>query len=135
MKHSKIFQYISALSSRRQEKFRQFVFSPYINQHQKSQELLVYLLSSLDRGKTEIAPEKAFAKLFPKEPYDEQKLHNLLSNLKKLFLRFLALDELEQKPFLEDILAIEACNRKNFSKLLISRTRQLDKKLEEGPLS
>ena len=133
MKHSKIFQYISALSAREQEKFRQFVFSPYTNQHQKSQELLEYLLSSLNRGKTEIAPEKAFAKLFPKEPYDEQKLHNLLSNLKKLFLRFLALDELEQKPFLEDILTLEACNRKNFSKLLISRTRQLDKKLEEYP--
>lgn len=131
MKNAKIFQYINALSAKDRERFRLFVFSPYLNQHQKSRELLEYLLNLADKKDASIQAERVFKKLFPKEPFDEQKLHNLLSNLKKLFLRFLALDELEENPFVEDILVLDACNRKNFFGLLNSRARQLDKKLEE----
>ena len=101
MKESKLFKYIAALSGKDQEKFRQFVVSPYINQHQKTQELLDFALRRISAGKEPLAPEKLFAKLFPGEPFEEQKLHNLLSGLKKLLLRFLALEELENKPFQE----------------------------------
>ena len=52
------------------------------------------LLSYLDKSGQEVDMERLFGKLFPEEAFEEQKLHNLFSGLKKLYLRFLALEEL-----------------------------------------
>ncbi len=133
MKESKLFKYIAALPGKEQEKFRQFVFSPYINQHQKTQELLDHALRRISAGKAPLSAEKLFAKLFPGEPFEEQRLHNLLSGLKKLLLRFLAWEELENKPFQEEVLAIEGSHRRNLFDLFSNRTKLLNKKLEAYP--
>lgn len=134
MKNSKTITYISDLSFKDRDKFRQFVYSPYINQHQKTRELLDLLLSYLDKSGQEVDMERLFGKLFPEEAFEEQKLHNLFSGLKKLYLRFLALEELELNTLAEELLILESCNRKNFFDLLVARARLLDKKLEEYPV-
>lgn len=134
MKNSKIITYISDLTLRDRDRFLHFVYSPYINQHQKTRELLDVLLKHLDKGTQEVNMERLFGKLFPGDVFEEQKLHNLFSGLKKLYLRFLALEELELNPLAEELLVLESCNRKNFFDLLVARSRLLDKKLDEYPV-
>lgn len=133
MKQSKLFKYLEALTPREREKFRQLVFSPYINQHQKTQELLDIALKGLEDDDETLTSEQVFERLSPEEPYSEQKLHNHLSSLKKLFLRYLAFEALEQQPFLEDLLVLEEANRRNYFDLFINRAKHLEKQLETAP--
>ena len=133
MKQSKLFVYLESLSSREKERFRQFVHSPYLNQHQKTRELLEIALQQAESDARQYTPQKIFKILHPDESFSEQKLHNYLSSLKKLFLRFLALEAFDRQPFLEDLLVLEEANRRNLFDLFNNRVKQLEKNLEASP--
>jgi hypothetical protein len=130
MKQHKLFVYLESFTPREQEKFRQFVFSPYINQHQKTQELLEIALQQSRDGARQYSPQEIFKILHPDEPFAEQKLHNYLSSLKKLFLRFLAYEAFEHQTYMEDLLVLEEANRRNLFDLFGSRVKQLEKQLD-----
>lgn len=133
MKQHKLFVYLESFTPREQEKFRQFVFSPYINQHQKTQELLEIALQQSRDGARQYSPQEIFKILHPDEPFAEQKLHNYLSSLKKLFLRFLAYEAFEHQTYMEDLLVLEEANRRNLFDLFGSRVKQLEKQLDTSP--
>jgi hypothetical protein len=134
MKQSKLFIYLESLSSREKEKFRQFVNSPYLNQHQKTRELMEIAFQQSEPGALQLTPTKIFKILHPEVPFSEQKLHNYLSSLKKLFLRFLALEAFDRQPFLEDLLVLEEANRRKLFDLFNNRAKQLEKDLEASPV-
>ncbi len=133
MEQSRLVKYIGALSSRDKEQFRRFVESPYFNQHEKTIHLLQIILSFLERSGRTLSREKVFKKLFPGEAYEEQRLHDLMSNLKKLFQRFLAVQHLENNPFREELFTLEKAFETHQFELLQSRGRQLDRSLGKHP--
>ena len=131
MEQSRLIKTIVELNTREREQFSLFVSSPYYNLHKKTTEFLDIILKQLQIGKLELLEkEKIFRKLFPKDPYDEQKIHNLMSGLRKLLLRFLALQQYECKENVEEIFAMEWAYKRNQFELLTNRAKQLEKKFE-----
>lgn len=131
MEQSRLVRTIAELQPREREQFLLFVSSPYFNQHKKTTEFLEILLRQLNLGRAAaLEKETLFALLFPTENFDEQKIHNLMSGLKKLLLRFLAHQQLGEKEYLEDLLAMEWAYGRNQFDLLTQKARQLEKNLD-----
>lgn len=131
MAQSKIIQYINNFPTRKQERFRQFVNSPYFNQHKKTKELLNIIIKQLKRKKPKIGKEDLFPQLFPNEPYDEQKLFNVMSYLKKMYQKFLACEYLEEHEEEMELLTLEGAFKDQSTKsILKNRAKHLEKKLQ-----
>lgn len=131
MKDSKLVKYISELGPRDRERLRQLVQSPFFNQHKPTIDLLELILKSVAKGDAPLNREKVYQKIFPKSTFDEQKLHNVMSNLKKLFHRFLAIDYIEKQPLLEDLYTLEATFERNQFELMNNRAKLLEKHLAD----
>ena len=100
MRESRLVRQIEELSSREQERFRLFVESPYFNKHKKTSQLLSAILKRLSLKRKKLSKEEIFAHLFPKEAFDDQRLHNVMSYLKRLYFRFLSIRYFEEQEFL-----------------------------------
>ncbi|WP_353483478.1 hypothetical protein [Haliscomenobacter sp.] len=131
MNDSKLVKYIAELGQRDRERLRQLVHSPFFNQHKPTMDLLELILKSIAKGDGPLNREKVYQKLFPKSDFEEQKLHNVMSNLKKLFHRFLAIDYVEKQPLLEDLYTLEATFERNQFELMNNRAKLLEKHLSE----
>ncbi|MCG8326707.1 MAG: hypothetical protein MI974_03425 [Chitinophagales bacterium] len=132
MLQSRIIKYIKSLPIKDRERFRQFAYSPYFNQHDKTRELLDLILEAFDRQAKKLEKEKVYKSLYPKSDYDEQQLYNVMSYLKKLFHRFLAQQYFEESPHLEQLYTLEASYRNHQYDVMTNRSKQLKKKLEKG---
>ena len=130
---SKIVKYISEISVRERERFYHFICSPYFNQHDKTRELLDIVLEYIERPNGQLERQALFNRLFPGEPHDDQKLHNVLSYLKKLYNRFLAFRYLENQPLREQLFTLESAFEVNQFDLLTNRAKQLQKSVEQYP--
>jgi hypothetical protein len=133
MLDSKLVKYLQDLPSKDRERFRAFVQSPFFNQHKKTCQLLDIILGHLEKGRVGVNKEKTYALLYPSSAYDEQKLHNVMSNLKKLFHRFLAQVHFEAQPLLEEVYTLEEAYERNQFDLLTNRAKQLEKQLLSYP--
>ncbi len=129
MESSKIIHYIFNFSPKQQTKFLHFVQSPYYNQHQPTIQLLEHILSQAEKKKKKLDKEYVFKKLYPGKTYNEQRLFNLLSNLKKLLNRFLAVSYLEENPKMEALLTVETTHKHQQFDLMLNRAKQLEKQL------
>jgi len=134
MLQSRIIKHIKTLSVKDREQFRQFAYSPYFNQHDKTRELLDLVLDKLDNKPAELEKERVYKALFPGEDYDEQQLYNLMSYLKKLFNRFLAQQHFEESPHLEQLYTLETSYKNHQHDVLTNRSKQLKKKLQKDPV-
>lgn len=130
---SKIVRYISEIPVRDRERFYQFTCSPYFNQHDKTRELLEIVLEYIDKPNGQMDRDKLFGRLFPGEEQDEQKLHNVMSYLKKLYNRYLAYQYLESQPLREQLFTLESAYEVNQFDLLTNRAKQLEKAIEQYP--
>jgi len=130
MMQSRLIKYLRALSVRDRERFRQFVQSPYFNQHEPTIQLLEIILDALKEEK-ELKRKVVFRELYPDKKYREQTIHNLMSSLMKLYQRFLAHEHLSNAPFLEELSMLEEAYDINQFDLLTNRTQQLDKQLDK----
>ncbi len=88
MQKSKLIQYLSVFSKQDLRFFREFVQSPYFNKHQKTKDLLDYILKVKDLNSPLLQKEKAFKKVFPNQKYEEQTLRTTMSYLMQLIYRF-----------------------------------------------
>ncbi len=129
---SKIIKYIKDLPAREREQFCQFVASPYFNQHDKTKELLDIILENQEHANGALEREQLFKRLFPKERFDEQKLHNVMSYLKKLYHRFLAQQYFEKQPLLEQLFTARAAYEATQFDLFTNRAKQLEKSIEQN---
>lgn len=129
MENSRLVRYICEFAPKQREKFRQFVISPYFNQHQKTIELLEIILKEIDKAKPKLSKVNVHRRLFPKSDYDEQQLHNVMSYLKRLYYRFLSIHHFEQQDFREEVITLEAAYENNQFDVLKNRGKQLDKQL------
>jgi len=133
MEQSRLVKYLFKLDSREQDRFRHFVHSPYFNQHEKTTELLDVILDAQGKSAKYLQRPRVFRKLFPKEAYDEQKLHNHMSYLMKLYHRFLAVEHMEQTPFMQELFTMEHAYARFQFDLMSNRAQQLNKKLLATP--
>lgn len=133
MEQSKIVQYIFEFSPSDREKFTQFIHSPYFNQHDKTIELYDIILNQSQKKRVNLDKEKVFAKLYPGESFNQQKLHDLQSNLKKLLNRFYASQFLEENPVFSNLLTLETAYKRNQFDFLKNRANQLQKDLDKSP--
>jgi hypothetical protein len=129
MLQSRIVKHIQSLTTKEREHFRQFVSSPYFNQHDKTKELLSIILDYIDTRPKLLEKERVFKKLFPKAPYDEQQLYNVMSYLKKLFHRFLSQQYFEQSPYKEQLYTLEASYDTHQFDVFTNRSKHLKKRL------
>ena len=94
MSESRVVNYIKGLPPKQRERFKSFVFSPYFNQHEKTKDLLCAILKYINRKKykDEVDRKVLFKEVFPDEvKFDEQRLFNVMSYLKKLYQKFIGL--------------------------------------------
>lgn len=127
-------QHIRELPSKSRERLRLFVNSPYFNQHEKTAELLDYLLKKIDSPASALGKERVHKALFPKAPFDEQQLYNLMSYLNKLYYRFMAAQYTEKKRYQESLFTIEEAYDSHQFDVMTNRGKQLMKKLETDPV-
>lgn len=111
MYKSKLLEVFSALSKPEQNRLKKFVYSPYHNTHTEVHRLLDYLMTAKSHR-----IKDAFEQVFPKTPYQPQKIRNTMSYLQKLIDKFLVYEALEA----EDAL-------RNSTLLSVYRTRKLEK--------
>lgn len=130
MQQSRLVKLIRELPLKDRDRLEQFVFSPYFNQHEKTQELLKLILAGLEKSEKQLERTYVFKKLFPGEAFDEQKLHNVMSYLKKLYHRFLAYQFIEEQKYLEQLFTLEYTFETNQFDLLKNRAKLLDKALK-----
>lgn len=131
MEQSRLVKYIQALSAKEREKFHLFIHSPYFNKHDKTVQLLQIIENWIEKPNPQLDKPAVFKKLFPKEAYDEQKLHNVMSYLKKLYHNFLSLRHFEEMPFQGQLFTIEAAYENNQFDLMKNRGKLLEKDLEK----
>lgn len=131
MEQSRLVKYIGALPAKEKEKFHLFVHSPYFNKHDKTVQLLAVIEKWLERPNGTLEKPDVFKKLFPQEKYDEQRLHNVMSYLKKLYHSFLAYRRFEDTPFQGQLLTIEAAYDSNQFDLMKNRGKLLEKDLNK----
>lgn len=135
MNKSKLVRYLKDLSSKKREKFRLFVSSPYYNRDQKVTELLEILLKGIDSKHYSLEKAVVFERLYPGEAIDQekQKLYKRLTLLKNLYIRFIALQNYEQQTFAETINALEAAEKEKQFDLFENRFKHLQKLLDNQP--
>ncbi len=88
MQKSKLIQYLLTFSKQDLRSFKDFVHSPYFNKHQKTRELLDYILNVKDMESPLLQKEIVFKKVFPNMTYHEQTLRTTMSYLTQLVYRF-----------------------------------------------
>lgn len=133
MQHSRLLRYIEQLDTRERERFRQFVQSPYFNQHDKTTRLLDYILKQLGSRRPKLEREQVYKVVFKSEELEDQKLFDLASNLMKLYHRFLAYEQLEQDRFAEPLATLSAAFKRSQFDLLKNRANLLNKQLHQSP--
>ena len=130
MQESKVITLIRDLSPKHKKSFRLFVQSPFFNKHEKTTEAIELILDTIEKGVLKLDRVKLFDSLFPFQTFDEQRLFNLMSYIKKLLNRFLAYQYLSEQEAEEEILALEAAYYFNQFDLLQNRGQQFAKFLD-----
>lgn len=100
MENYKIIQALRSLDKKELRRFGDFVTSPYFNKN----EPVIALFGVLEKNHPEFNSrnftiEKIFAKVFPKDEYNYHKINNVISDLYRLFEKFLAQTHIEKKEF------------------------------------
>ncbi|MEM6394709.1 MAG: hypothetical protein AAF741_00075 [Bacteroidota bacterium] len=126
MANGKLTRQLSAMDGRERERFRQFVNSPYFNQHEPTKKLLDNILESLPIGEQALSRERLHRKVFGRSvEYQEQRLADVMSSLMKLLSKFLAVEQLEEDSFLSEVLTMKRAEALGRYSLLKSRDKRL----------
>ncbi len=127
MQDVKVVRQISAMDGRERERLRQFVRSPYFNRHQGTAKLLDFILKELGKARPKL--EEARAQAAVRGSGTEQSLADLQSALMKLVNYFLAVEQLGEEPFRQEVLTLKRTKELHRFKLLENRGKRLDTKV------
>lgn len=121
------------MDGRERQRLRQFVDSPYFNQHERTRKLLKLLLKGLEAKQPKLDKAKISKQLFGGDELQEQPLADAQSALMKLVNQFLAVEQLAEEPFLEEILTLRRAEVLNRFELLDNRRKRLQRILGASP--
>ena len=130
MQESKIISTIRDLSPKHRKSFRQFINSAFFNKHEKTGEIISFILDQIELGAENLDRTVLYSALFPNKAFDEQKFFNLMSYVKRQFNRFLAYQYLAEKEIEEELLSLEAAAYFGHEDLLTNRAQQFNKTLQ-----
>ena len=132
MKKSKLIKILNQLSPEDLRRFRDFVRSPFFNKKKS----LIRLWNALEKhlGRSQISFHVAGVLLKLKESLalNDIQLKNLLSQLMKLYQRFLAHQKLEKEEELQMVLSLEASQEKKEFDFINFKGKQFHKRLSEN---
>lgn len=129
MQHSHLHELISSFSAQEIRDLRKFLASPFFNTRRDVAGLFDFLVKNESPAK-----EEAWLRLFPSEPFDDQKLRLLMSYLHRLLEKYIYIKELTGES-LTNRLHLAAGYRKRGMAAAFERTRaSLEKSLEAHPL-
>lgn len=119
------------MDGRERERFRQFVNSPYFNQHEPSKKLLDIMFDSFEFGHPNLDKKRLHRKLFGKDvAFQEQRIADIMSGLMKLLSRFLAVEQLDEEPFLGEVLTLKRAEARGRYDLFKSREKRMRRIIE-----
>lgn len=127
MHDAKVVRQISAMDGRERERLRQFVRSPYFNRHEGTSKLLDFILKELGKARPKLEEERAQDAL--KNSGTGQSLADLQSALMKLVNYFLAVEQLGEESFRQEVLTLKRTKELHRFKLLDNRGKRLDTKV------
>ncbi|MEM7511267.1 MAG: hypothetical protein AAF388_10075 [Bacteroidota bacterium] len=139
MKNSRIIRLIRLLNPAEIRKFVQFVESPFFNQNEKLLKLArIIHEASPEFGEATLEKERVFRLIYGKTPtFDEQKIHDLISQLHRLFEKFLAVQEFEKDEVAMKRYLMYALSNRNetdhYNRIYKSATKRLVQKKKEYP--
>ena len=133
MHHSKPIQILKMLDEPALKRLAKFLKSPFYNANPSIVKL--YLILRTDYPfftAPKLGKERVFKKLFPKRPYDHQKLLNLMSDFTALLQQYLQLLQLDKQPLLQNQLLLNAYSEQSkhyptFLKQVKKNHEQLEK--------
>ncbi len=126
---SKLIQYLSLFTTADLRNFRAFVHSPYFNKHQKTKELIDYIMKVNNFESGQLGMSKVFKKIFPLQAYEEQKLRTVMSYLVQLIYRYYAQQAYEQNQETHKIMLLEKALQEGQIKMFKQHSLQLEKSL------
>lgn len=129
MQETKVVRQITAMDGRERERLRQFVRSPYFNRHKGTSLLLDFVLKEL--GKTRPKLEEARAQDAVKGSGTGQSLSDLQSALMKLVNQFLAVEQLGEESFRQEVLTLKRTKDLHRFSLLGNRGKRLETKVSK----
>lgn len=128
MQDTKVAQQIKAMDRRERERLRLFVRSPYFNRHEATIKLLDFLVKELNKRSPKLSEARAQAAVG--ENTTEQSLADLQSGLMKLINRFLAVEQLQEETFTEEVLTLKRTHELQRFSLLENRGKRLDGRVD-----
>lgn len=132
MKKSKLVLLFKSLEEEEMNRLEEFLTSPYYNKDPEVMGLFECLRAFYpDFSSSALTKGRIHKKLFSKQPYEDKRLRYLMSKLNKLAEHFLALQEVEQKPYLLELSLVEDLSRRGLQKSYQQAGRSLSKKLEK----
>lgn len=132
MNKSKLYLTLSVLNDRECKNFREYVHTPFINKNKRIKTLCDIIISYRSNpSKGELPKKHVYKKLFGEDDYRELRLNNIISDLYKLLLDFLAYQEYLSNPLLkQNLLAKSLIKREhyqNFNSILRRYGQLLEK--------
>jgi hypothetical protein len=129
MKSTHLFQLMQAISPPEMREARKFLASPWFNTRED-------LLGLFDFLASEAAPtkEETWRRLFPDEPFDDQKLRLLTSYLHKLLERFISIGEWKNDEQTALLQLAAGYRRRGLRAPFERARRRLESELERQPL-
>ncbi len=131
MEKTKLIATLKKLDKKEWRDLNKFVRSEYHNQHEQVIALFEYYTTvNLEI----IQPETVFAHLYPKQKYDDQKLHYLNSLLLEVTESFLAIEKWKNTNIEKNLYKIKSQQEKGLDKAFKQTFLKTSKQLEKQPL-
>jgi len=134
VKGVKLFLILEGLTSLEIKELKKAVLSPLYNTNNR----LVHLLEALRKyhphfAHTATFKEKIFKKVFPVEPYDDQKLRRVFCQLREVTEQFLIFQQINQNKFKKEQLLASAYKERRLFDFYQAKTEQLIEQVETYP--
>jgi hypothetical protein len=134
MRSSQLFHIFSALTKKEIRELRKWLLSPSHNQRDDVYQLFEYLSQHLDdeNGK-HLTKERLFAKIFPKEAFDDARLRQTMHFLQTAIEEYFFYIKIKEEPFRETITLVNVYQERKLDKLYEKAIKKLEEEYEAFP--
>jgi hypothetical protein len=128
MQKSDLVQLISRLSLADRRELRKYLSTSLHQSKVPADELYHFIDQRIDKNWAALGKEEAFAHLFPKQPYDDQRMRHLMSFLLKAIEQYLVIQEVTHEEIQEKIVLLKAYRKLKLEKPFRRTLRLIRKK-------
>jgi hypothetical protein len=134
MRNSQLFHIFSALSKKEVRELRKWLLSPIHNQRDDVYQLFEYLSQHLGEEKDKLlTKERLFAKIFPKETFDDARLRQTMHFLQTAIEEYFFYIKIREEPFRETITLVNVYHERKLDKLYEKAIKKLEDEYEAFP--